>query len=61
MNIFLAVIGYHVYTIRPKDDENNPYTSRIPLVVITRQRVLVPGESITGYRLTDSLYWSLQT
>ena len=61
MNIFLAVFGYHVYTIRPRDDEDNPYTSRIPLVVITRRRVLVPGESIRGYRLTNSLYWSLKT
>ena len=61
MNIFLAVFGFHVHTIRPKDDEGNPYTSRIPMVVITRRRILVPGESIRGYRLTDSLYWSFQT
>ena len=61
INILLAVFGYRVYTIRPKDDEDNPYTSRIPMVVITRRRTLVPGESIRGYRLTDSLYWSLQT
>ena len=30
VNILLAVFGYRVYTIRPKDDDDNPYTSRIP-------------------------------
>ena len=61
VNILLAVFGYHVYTIRPKNDEENPYTSRIPIVVISRRRSLAPGGNIRGYRLSDSLYWSLET
>ncbi len=60
VNILLAVFGYRVYTIRPQDDNENPYTSHIPVVVITRQRSLVPGGNIKGYRLSDSLYWSLE-
>ena len=60
VNILLAVFGYRVYTIRPKDDDENPYTSRIPIVVITRQRSLAPGGNIRGYRLSDSLYWSVE-
>ena len=60
VNILLAVFGYRVYTIRPKDNEENPFTSRIALVVITRQRSLVPGRNIKGYRLSDSLYWGCE-
>ena len=61
VNILLAVFGYRVYTIRPRDDDDNPYTSRVPIVVITRQRSLPPGGDIRGYRLSDTLYWGLET
>ena len=61
VNILLAVFGYRVYTIRPRDDDDNPYTSRVPIVVITRQRSLPLGGDIRGYRLSDTLYWGLET
>ena len=60
VNILLAVFGYRVYTIRPKDDDDNPYTSHIPIVVITRRRSLTPEGSIRGYRLSDTLYWGIE-
>ena len=59
VNIMLAVFGFRVYTIRPRDDDDNRYTRRLPVMVITRERVLVPGMDIMGYRITDSLYWMI--
>ena len=58
VNILLAIFGYRVYTVRPRDDDANPYTGHVPIVVITRKGSLAPGRNITGYRLSDSLYWS---
>ena len=60
VNILLAVLGYRVYTVYPPDDDN-PYTSRVPIVVVTRRHFLAPGEVIQGYRLSDTLYWGLQS
>lgn len=60
INIILAVLGYRVYTIRPRDDDDNRYTSRIPVVVISRRSSLSPGETVRGHRLTDTLYWDCE-
>ena len=59
MNIVLAIFGFRVYTIHPSDD-SNLYSNRIPIVVITRQRFLVPGSTIQGYRMSDTLYWGIK-
>ena len=61
VNVLLAVFGYRVYRIRLGDDNANPYASRIPVVLVTRQRFLATGERVRSYRLSDTLYWSLET
>lgn len=58
VNIFLAIAGFRIHTIRPRDDDPNPYTSRTPIIVVTRSRSLTPGGTIWAYRLSDTLYWS---
>ena len=59
LNIFLAVFRYRAYTVYPPDD-GNPFTSRVPVVVLTRRHYLAPGNVIQGYRLSDTLYWGLE-
>ena len=59
VNILLAVFDYRVYTIRPRDDDPNPYTSRVPIIVVMRRSTLTSGRTIQSYRLSDTLYWGL--
>ena len=60
VNVFLAVFGFRVYTIRPSEDDANPYASHVPLIIVTRRRFLSPGETIRGHRISDTLYWGLE-
>jgi len=55
MNLIFAARGLRVFTIYPPLDRN-PHTGRTPYVVITRRVSLAPGERITAYRLSDTVY-----
>ena len=60
VNIFLALLGFHIYTVYPGEGVGR-YGIRIPIIVITRQKFLAEGEEISAYRLSDSLYWGIRT
>ena len=55
MNIFFAFLHYRVFTVFPPMDEN-PYTGRVPFVLITRRHALSPGDSFNAYRISDTVY-----
>jgi hypothetical protein len=56
MNIFFALCGYRVFTITSPAD-NNRFSGRTSLVVITPRNSLLPGEHIDAYRLSDTVYF----
>lgn len=56
MNIIFAIRGYRVLTITPPTDEN-PFTGRISLALITPRTVIRSGEHIIAYRLSDTVYF----
>ena len=60
VNIFLAVLGFHIYTVRPGEDVGR-YGMRIPIIVITRHQFLAAGDEISAYRLSDTLYWGIRS
>ena len=55
MNLVFAVLGYRVFTVYPPAD-GNPLTGRTRYAVVTRRVSLSPGETITTYRLSDTVY-----
>lgn len=54
MNVFLAALAYHVFTVYASDDRN-PITGKAPLVLITRRSELTAGDKIVAYRISDSV------
>jgi hypothetical protein len=59
MNLLFALTGYHVFTVFPPTDEN-PLTGKVSQVLITRRVALLPGEHLTAYRLSDTVYLEVQ-
>ena len=55
MNPAFAAFGYRIFTVSPPDD-GNPLTGRTHHAVITRRAGLAPGDVITAYRLSDTVY-----
>lgn len=55
MNLLFAVLGYRVFTVYPPDD-SNPLTGKTSLALITRRAMLLPGEHMVAYRLSDTVY-----
>jgi hypothetical protein len=58
MNVLFAVFGYRIFTINPPDDRN-PLSGRESVVLITRRTTIFPGDRITPYRLSNSVYWEV--
>ena len=58
MNLLFAVMGYCVFTIYPKQDDN-PHSGRQTFALITRRVHIAPEDSIIAYRLSDSVFWEL--
>jgi hypothetical protein len=58
MNVLFAVFGYRIFTINPPDD-GNPLSGRESVVLITRRTTIFPGDRITPYRLSNSVYWEV--
>jgi hypothetical protein len=55
MNVLLAFVGYRVFSVTsPRDD--NPLSGRTGFVLITKRPVLLPGERLTAYRVSDTVY-----
>ena len=64
MNIFFAITGYRVFTTLPPADENL-FSGRISITLITPRTTIRPGEQIIAYRLSDTVYfeekaWQIQ-
>lgn len=59
MNLFFAVAGYRVFTVQPPLDDN-PLSGRSSYVLITRRVLLCPGDKLTAYRISNTVYfeWS---
>lgn len=55
MNLLFAMQGYHIFTISPRKD-NNPFSSRKMLVLITHRVSMDTGQKIFAYRLSDTVY-----
>jgi len=55
MNIWYAVRRYRVYAVLPIED-GNKVSGRASLVLITRRPAILAGESITAYRVSDTVY-----
>lgn len=56
LNILFAIRGYRVFTIAPPKDEN-PFSGRTSLVLITPRVYLAEGERIIAYRLSNTLFF----
>ena len=60
MNLLFAVCGYRVFTICPPISEN-PLTGKTCRALITRRVSLKPEERIVGYRLSETVYWEVDS
>lgn len=56
MNILFALQGFRVFTVQPPID-NNSLSGRERFVVITRRPALSPGQTLSAYRLSDTIYF----
>lgn len=54
MNLFFAVLGYRVFTINPPAD-NNPLTGKVSQILITRRTIVLPGERLVVYGLSETV------
>ena len=55
MNVLFAIFGYRIFTVSSPEDEN-PYTGKESIILISRRRSLFSGEHIDAYRLSDTVY-----
>ncbi len=56
MNIVFATLGYRVFTIYPPMDDN-PLSGKTSQVLITKRISLSPGQRLSVYRLSDTVYF----
>lgn len=56
MNILFAALGYHVFTIYPKTDDN-PLSGKTSMVLVTKRVALPNDERIEAYRLSNTVYF----
>lgn len=54
MNLLFAVFDYRVFTVNPPAD-NNPITGKVSQVLITRRTLILPGEHLVVYSLSDTV------
>jgi len=54
MNILFALKGYHVFTITPNPADQ--LGSKSSFVILTKRVVLLEGEPIEAYRLSDTVF-----
>jgi len=56
MNLMFAAKGYRVFTIYPPADDNQ-LSGRLSQVLITKRVAISPGERLSVYRLSDTVYF----
>jgi hypothetical protein len=54
MNLLFALCGYRVFTVTPH--AGNRHSSVASFVLLTKRVVLVEGEQLETYRLSDSVF-----
>jgi hypothetical protein len=59
MNLVFAIKHYRVFTIHPAEDGNR-ISGRASFVLVTRRAALPPGEHISAYRLSDTVYLEIE-
>lgn len=59
MNLLFAFRHYRVFTITPPLD-GNPLSGRDRQALITRRASISPGEQISAYRLSDTVYLEVE-
>ena len=58
MNFFWAILGYRIYSISEPDDKN-PYSGKMPLVLITKRSFLRKNQEIKVFRLSKTVLWEM--
>lgn len=58
MNLVFAALGYRVFTISSPAD-TSPLSGKTGFVLITRRVAIKAGESLTAYRLSDTVYFEV--
>ncbi|MCD4761127.1 hypothetical protein K8R42_04475 [bacterium] len=54
MNLLFAVRGYRVFTVNPPTDDK-PLSGKVSQVLITRRTLVLPGERLVVYGLSDTV------
>jgi hypothetical protein len=60
MNLIFAVLGYRVFTV-DSPEVGATHASRSRNAVITRRVGLSPGDRLIVYRLSDTVYWEIES
>jgi len=47
--------GYRIFTICPPEDDNS-ISGKIPQVLITKRAIVLNGDEIEAYRLSNTVY-----
>lgn len=55
MNLIFAARGFRIFTVYPPDD-GNPVSGKSSIVLITRRVSVQPGQRVSAYRLSDTVY-----
>lgn len=55
MNLAFAAFGYRVFTVSPPDN-GNTLSGMTRQAVITRRATFAPGDRVTAYRISDTVY-----
>jgi uncharacterized membrane protein YhaH (DUF805 family) len=55
INLIFAFFGFRIFTVYPPTD-NNPYSGRDTLIVISRKSMLLPGDQLQTYRLSNTVF-----
>ncbi|MEG1031984.1 MAG: hypothetical protein RSE28_09030 [Acinetobacter sp.] len=55
MNILFAMKGYRIFTICPPED-NNSISGKTPQVLITKRAIVLNGDEIVAYRLSNTVF-----
>lgn len=58
MNVVFAILGFRLFTLHPVAD-SNPLTGRVSYALITRRVSLMPGDRVTAYRISDTVYFEV--
>lgn len=56
INLVCVAFGYQVFTVSPTDSRNR-FSGKGHFILVTPRTFLVDGDSVTAYRVTDTVFW----